>query len=245
MELAGFLLCILMIVPSTDVVDALKTCAYLFKECRPELAKCLSNPSCAPNIALLQTCNNRPDEIECQIRCGEFRRREQNPVAPPEDVAGLNQNNANGVDLGGDNREVQILLLRRSQSHRAILSSIASITAVINSESQVDIAVKVDSMITSFRRRADASRLSDVDSGDSRAPSEGDIHKSMKYNVWTSTPNGNKKLDATYQEAKEKPGDCPIFLLFSVNTSGQFVGLAEMVSPVGFDRTVEYWQHDS
>ncbi|CAL5185532.1 unnamed protein product [Lathyrus oleraceus] len=74
--------------------------------------------------------------------------------------------------------------------------------------------------------------------------SEDDIHKSMKYNVWTSTPNGNKKLDAAYQEAKEKPGDCPIFLLFSVNTSGQFVGLAEMVSPVDFDRTVEYWQQD-
>lgn len=47
--------------------------------------------------------------------------------------------------------------------------------------------------------------------------SEDDIHKSMKYSVWTSTPNGNKKLDAAYQEAKEKPGDCPIFLLFSVS----------------------------
>lgn len=74
--------------------------------------------------------------------------------------------------------------------------------------------------------------------------SEDDIHKSMKYNVWTSTPNGNKKLDAAYLEAKEKSADCPIFLLFSVNTSGQFVGLAEMVSPVDFDRTVEYWQQD-
>lgn len=47
--------------------------------------------------------------------------------------------------------------------------------------------------------------------------SEDDIHKSIKYSVWTSTPNGNKKLDAAYQEAKEKPGDCPVFLLFSVS----------------------------
>ncbi|XP_047173577.1 YTH domain-containing protein ECT2-like isoform X1 [Vigna umbellata] len=74
--------------------------------------------------------------------------------------------------------------------------------------------------------------------------SEDDIHKSIKYNVWSSTLNGNKKLDAAYHEAKEKPGDCPVFLLFSVNTSGQFVGLAEMVSPVDFGRTVEYWQQD-
>ncbi|TKY46196.1 YTH domain-containing family protein 2 [Spatholobus suberectus] len=74
--------------------------------------------------------------------------------------------------------------------------------------------------------------------------SEDDIHKSIKYRVWASTLNGNKKLDAAYHDAKEKPGDCPVFLLFSVNTSGQFVGLAEMVSPVDFDRTLEYWQQD-
>ncbi|KAJ1433242.1 YTH domain [Sesbania bispinosa] len=74
--------------------------------------------------------------------------------------------------------------------------------------------------------------------------SEDDIHKSIKYSVWASTPNGNKKLDAAYQETKEKSGGCPIFLLFSVNTSGQFVGLAEMVGPVDFDKSVEYWQQD-
>ncbi|EOA13264.1 hypothetical protein CARUB_v10026294mg [Capsella rubella] len=74
--------------------------------------------------------------------------------------------------------------------------------------------------------------------------SEDDIHKSIKYNVWSSTPNGNKKLDASYNEAKQKSEGCPVFLLFSVNTSGQFVGLAEMVGPVDFNKTVEYWQQD-
>ncbi|XP_010528734.1 PREDICTED: uncharacterized protein LOC104805762 isoform X1 [Tarenaya hassleriana] len=74
--------------------------------------------------------------------------------------------------------------------------------------------------------------------------SEDDVHKSIKYSVWSSTPNGNKKLDAAYNEAKEKSDACPVFLLFSVNTSGQFVGLAEMVGPVDFNKTVEYWQQD-
>ncbi|KAJ6422635.1 hypothetical protein OIU84_027576 [Salix udensis] len=74
--------------------------------------------------------------------------------------------------------------------------------------------------------------------------SEDDVHKSIKYSVWTSTPNGNKKLDAAYKQAKENQSDCPVFLLFSVNTSGQFVGLAEMVGPVDFNKTVEYWQQD-
>ncbi|KAJ8648858.1 hypothetical protein MRB53_001881 [Persea americana] len=59
-------------VPSADAVDALKTCTCLLRECRLELAKCVANPSCAANIACLQTCNNRPDETECQIKCGDL-----------------------------------------------------------------------------------------------------------------------------------------------------------------------------
>ncbi|KAK4492226.1 hypothetical protein RD792_003026 [Penstemon davidsonii] len=74
--------------------------------------------------------------------------------------------------------------------------------------------------------------------------SEDDVHKCIKYNVWASTPNGNKKLDAAYQEAQQKSDGCHVFLFFSVNTSGQFVGVAEMVGPVDFDKNVEYWQQD-
>lgn len=51
--------------------------------------------------------------------------------------------------------------------------------------------------------------------------SEDDIHKSIKYNVWASTPNGNKRLDGAYQDAKERMGErgskCPVFLFFSVS----------------------------
>lgn len=48
--------------------------------------------------------------------------------------------------------------------------------------------------------------------------SEDNVHKSIKYGVWASTPNGNRKLDAAYREAKEKQDTCPVFLFFSVNT---------------------------
>lgn len=49
--------------------------------------------------------------------------------------------------------------------------------------------------------------------------SEDDVHKSIKYNVWASTPHGNKKLDAAYHEAKQKTSGCPVFLFFSVSIS--------------------------
>lgn len=57
--------------------------------------------------------------------------------------------------------------------------------------------------------------------------SEDDVHKSIKYNVWSSTPNGNKRLDSAYEDSRRitagKPGVCPVFLFFSVSSlfSGQ------------------------
>ncbi|XXG84603.1 hypothetical protein AAC387_Pa10g2090 [Persea americana] len=78
--------------------------------------------------------------------------------------------------------------------------------------------------------------------------SEDDVHKSIKYNVWSSTPNGNKRLDSAYEDAQRisgvKPGNCPVFLFFSVNTSGQFVGVAEMIGPVDFEKDMDFWQQD-
>lgn len=51
--------------------------------------------------------------------------------------------------------------------------------------------------------------------------SEDDVHKSIKYNVWSSTPNGNKKLNIAYDDAQRlaggQPRGCPIFLFFSVS----------------------------
>ncbi|XP_031283324.1 YTH domain-containing protein ECT2 isoform X2 [Pistacia vera] len=78
--------------------------------------------------------------------------------------------------------------------------------------------------------------------------SEDDIHKSIKYNVWASTPNGNKRLDTAYEDAQsrmvEKGSKCPVFLFFSVNASGQFCGLAEMVGQVDFNKNMDFWQQD-
>ncbi|XP_009355299.2 YTH domain-containing protein ECT3 isoform X1 [Pyrus x bretschneideri] len=78
--------------------------------------------------------------------------------------------------------------------------------------------------------------------------SEDDVHKSIKYDVWASTPNGNKKLDAAFHDAelklRETNTQCPIFLFFSVNGSGQFVGVAEMIGRVDFNKDMDFWQVD-
>ena len=43
---------------------------------------------------------------------------------------------------------------------------------------------------------------------------EDDVHKSLKYEIWSSTDPGNKRLDKAF---KETNGRGPIYLFFSVN----------------------------
>ncbi|CAA2963691.1 YTH domain-containing family 2 [Olea europaea subsp. europaea] len=77
---------------------------------------------------------------------------------------------------------------------------------------------------------------------------EDDVHKSIKYNVWSSTPNGNKKLNNAYKDAQiiaaADSRGCPVFLFFSVNASGRFCGVAEMIGPVDFHKDMDFWQQD-
>jgi hypothetical protein len=70
---------------------------------------------------------------------------------------------------------------------------------------------------------------------------EDDVHKSLKYEIWSSTDPGNKRLDKAF---KECGGRGPIYLFFSVNASGRFCGMAEMVTPVDYTRSSTVWASD-
>merc|ERR1711997_629067 len=68
--------------------------------------------------------------------------------------------------------------------------------------------------------------------------SEDDIHRSIKYEIWCSTEHGNKRLDAAYKAQKSATnGQGPIFLFFSVNGSGHFCGMAEMLTGLDYSNT--------
>ncbi|KAK3164297.1 hypothetical protein QOZ80_1AG0015490 [Eleusine coracana subsp. coracana] len=77
---------------------------------------------------------------------------------------------------------------------------------------------------------------------------EADVHKSIKYGVWSSSSSGNIKLDNAFRDAdrisKRNNTKCPVFLFFSVNGSGHFCGMAEMVGPVDFQRDMDFWCQD-
>ncbi|CAB1341013.1 unnamed protein product, partial [Coregonus sp. 'balchen'] len=71
--------------------------------------------------------------------------------------------------------------------------------------------------------------------------SEDDIHRSIKYSIWCSTEHGNKRLDGAYRSLGAKG---PLYLLFSVNGSGHFCGVAEMRSPVDYNAYAGVWSQD-
>ena len=53
-------------------VDNVKVGTCLLKSCTVSLAKCIADVPCLENLACLQSCNGRPDEGDCQVRCGDL-----------------------------------------------------------------------------------------------------------------------------------------------------------------------------
>ncbi|KAK4699301.1 YTH domain-containing family protein, partial [Phenoliferia sp. Uapishka_3] len=70
---------------------------------------------------------------------------------------------------------------------------------------------------------------------------EEDVHKSLKYEIWASTDLGNKRLDRAFRESADKG---PIYLFFSVNGSGHFAGMAQMLTPVDYAMSSNVWASD-
>ena len=72
--------------------------------------------------------------------------------------------------------------------------------------------------------------------------SEENVHKSIKYGVWSSSKNGNQTLTNSYNLVQGKKGD--VYLFFSCNGSGRFVGVARMKSACDNNKSFEYWTQD-
>jgi len=57
--------------PSAQALDAAAVGTCVVTQCTAPLARCIVDGSCLANLACIQTCNNRPDEGDCQIKCGD------------------------------------------------------------------------------------------------------------------------------------------------------------------------------
>lgn len=59
---------------SAGIIDprAAEAGKCLLSSCQLELAGCLADEKCAESLVCLQTCFGRPDEADCQIKCGDL-----------------------------------------------------------------------------------------------------------------------------------------------------------------------------
>ncbi len=70
---------------------------------------------------------------------------------------------------------------------------------------------------------------------------EANIIRSINFKIWCSTIKGNQKLQKAFKEADKK---YPIYLFFSVNGSGKFMGVAQMASDVEYRVNFNYWSQN-
>ena len=72
--------------------------------------------------------------------------------------------------------------------------------------------------------------------------SEEDVHKSIKYNVWSSSKDGNLTLSNAFKITEENKGN--VYLFFSCNGSGRYAGVARMKTPCDENKTFGLWTQD-
>ena len=72
--------------------------------------------------------------------------------------------------------------------------------------------------------------------------SEEDVHKSIKYNVWSSSKDGNLTLSNAFRITEENKGN--VYLFFSCNGSGRYAGIARMKTPCDENKTFGLWTQD-
>lgn len=60
------------VLPSNAVENPAGIAVCLFQKCPAPLLKCIANPKCLANVICINTCNNKADEIGCQIECGDL-----------------------------------------------------------------------------------------------------------------------------------------------------------------------------
>ena len=76
-----------------------------------------------------------------------------------------------------------------------------------------------------------------------KALTEEDIHKSIKYNVWSSRKEANVTLNDAFNTIKEKNGK--VYLIFTCHGTERYVGIAEMTSNYDEKRPFDLWTQDN
>ena len=76
-----------------------------------------------------------------------------------------------------------------------------------------------------------------------RSTCDDDIHKSIKYGIWTSGYRNNQVFHNAYVEAKKT--NSPVYFFYTVVGSEQYSGVAMMTSDVDMNKSFNYWWEEA
>jgi hypothetical protein len=74
-----------------------------------------------------------------------------------------------------------------------------------------------------------------------RSSNDDNIHKAIKYHMWSTTASGKTILSQAWNDFKKKGMAPEIYLIFSVVNTNHVLGVAKMVSDVNVNETFMYW----
>jgi len=74
-----------------------------------------------------------------------------------------------------------------------------------------------------------------------RSSTHDDIHKSMKYGVWTSTPKTNIKLNEAFEEVTKTDTKGKVFLFFRTVSMNTLNGVAVLDTPLNSEESFPLW----
>lgn len=74
-----------------------------------------------------------------------------------------------------------------------------------------------------------------------RSSNDDNIHKAIKYHMWSTTAAGKTILSQAWNDFKKKGIAPEIYLIFSVVNTNHVLGIAKMVSDVNVNETFMYW----
>lgn len=74
--------------------------------------------------------------------------------------------------------------------------------------------------------------------------SKEDVIHAIDYGIWCSTEAGNLKLDEAFKQTRDQAANGSVYLFFSINSSGQFCGMAEMISNVDYSSDSQIWSQN-
>jgi hypothetical protein len=74
-----------------------------------------------------------------------------------------------------------------------------------------------------------------------RSSNDDDFHKAVKYGIWSSSQKNNHALNEAYLNGQRKDPKRPVFLFFTVVSSDQYIGVAQMNSEIDFTKSFSFW----